>query len=655
MNTETVSLDRHPVLVLPSREETIAMGKEEWSKFMTLRHEVIRRMADDPYNFGWEPLKWKFVDALFGFPCFDPRFENEIRARFGADWDWDRWAEGQRRAHGFPAPVKMVLINGGNRGGKSQYGGKRAVKLVYSGPRKTAWCFHNNRNMSVDYQMTVVNDHMPPGKKTQQIQDGRPEYITYKTATGFSGEKFITHQHSMMNFKWYTSDVKDIEGGEIDLAWCDEHVDSDRVHTLKMRIATRDGRILVTFTPTEGYTETVRMFQHGADHVRSMPAFLLPDDDGPPLPWLALGFPDEAAWRKAQLLGPNSIPVDCHAWIQGGTGHPPVPAGRRFKKIPVVMRCMGEMEAGRLRYPAAVVFFHSSDNPFGNPEVVYRNCMGKSAAFIKERFYGLAEKTAVTRFPKFDEKVHVVAPDAIPAQGSNYCFCDPSNGRNFVFLWIRVVKDAFYVYREWPGNYTIPGVGLPGPWAEIDGKKFDGRKGPAQNPFGFDLAEHKTEIARLEQWDLPESADILTCRPGPATKEKILERYIDARAGNATVQTASETSTLIDQMNSKLHMDWQPVKLVGHNSILGADSAIHLINDALFYRDERPIDFTNRPKLYVSAECQNLIFAMKVWTGVDGNKGACKDFIDLLRYAYAQDLQDLGHETYFTVKGGGSY
>jgi hypothetical protein len=50
-----------------------------------------------------------------------------------------------------------------------------------------------------------------------------------------------------------------------------------------------------------------------------------------------------------------------------------------------------------------------------------------------------------------------------------------------------------------------------------------------------------------------------------------------------------------------------------------------------------------------------MIFALKIWTGEDGQRGACKDFIDLARYAFASDLQDVGSGNYYTTVGGGSY
>lgn len=660
--TDQIHMQKHPLIPLPSVDQVMAMGETEeertkvWGDFMLKRTEAIHNMEDDPLRYGWEPGIWHVCDALLGWPCRDSHFVKEIKDRFGDDWDWNTWSREMRCCLGFSSPVRLLLINGGNRGGKSQYGAKRSVELLYDDKAKNVWGMHNTRTMSVDFQMPVVYGHLPREVRDRvPIQDGRPEYIAYKTATGFSNDKLVNALGSAMMFKWYTSDPRDIEGGEVDLVWGDEHIDADRVHTLKLRVATRDGKVLITFTPTEGYTETVRMFQDGADIVRSCDAFLLPDDEGDPIPWAALGFPNEAAWLSAQKLGPNSIPEDVHAWIEGTRSQPEVPAGRKFKKVPRVMRCVGQMEAGKIRYNAAVVFFHSNDNPFGNPEVVYRMCAGKNAAFIKERFYGVAEKGVSNAFPKFNEKVHVVEPDQVPAGGTNYCFCDPSTGRNFVFLWVRMVKDIMYVYREWPGNYVIPGVGLPGPWAEVDGKRPDGRKGPAQNPFGFDLLGYKKEIMRLEEWELPQGEyKVEDVQPGPATKERIGVRFIDARGSGGRADVVSGTDTLLEQMNDKMSMEWHPVTLSRGATGSELQTGVALINDALFYDDSRDVDLTNRPRLYISSACQNLIFSMKVWTGADGNKGACKDFIDLLRYAYSQHLEDMGDATY-AVTGGGCH
>lgn len=65
------------------------------------------------------------------------------------------------------------------------------------------------------------------------------------------------------------------------------------------------------------------------------------------------------------------------------------------------------------------------------------------------------------------------------------------------------------------------------------------------------------------------------------------------------------------------------------------------IESALYFDTKRPLDVTNEPRLYISEECPNLSHAMKTWTGADGQSGATKDFIDVLRYALMTGVGDM--------------
>ncbi len=49
-----------------------------------------------------------------------------------------------------------------------------------------------------------------------------------------------------------------------------------------------------------------------------------------------------------------------------------------------------------------------------------------------------------------------------------------------------------------------------------------------------------------------------------------------------------------------------------------------------------------------------MIWALENWTGLDGQHGACKDFIDLLRYMALSPPVYLTEEN-FAPRGGGSY
>jgi hypothetical protein len=196
-------------------------------------------------------------------------------------------------------------------------------------------------------------------------------------------------------------------------------------------------------------------------------------------------------------------------------------------------------------------------------------------------------------------------------------FVDPASARNWFMLWVLVdAHGRHWVYREWPseGEY-IPEIGDPGPWAEADGRKADGKPGSAQNSFGWGISRYIEEIRRLE-------AD-----------EEIAERWMDSRFGNAPTAAADSATTLIEQCT--MHgMAFSPSP--GESQ----DEGVSLINSLLdSHRAGQP-----EPMLFVSRSCRALVFALKVWTGQDEKRGACKDPIDCLRWAACAGLQDLEGE-----------
>lgn len=624
----------HPVLALPSMAEAMALGSEGFGKLMARREEIIRREKADPFGSGWEPPIWRVCDALCGFPWVEAKLAAELRADLG-----------------FAEPVKTVLVMGGNRGAKTTWASKTVMRVLRWRQAAKAWAFHMSMQMSIDYHQPLFWHWMDPALKGKDIRTQKT-YIAYKQKTGFSEANFVLPTGSACAFQSYEADVDNIEGGNLDLVWPDELVPPDWIATLELRVAEKDGWLIVTFTPKRGYSPTVQLFQDGAVTVREVPAFMLPLDGGPPDRARALGLSAEelaeceAALReKRASRSPQSRPAPLALEPMGDRklGEPFEVDGRLFAAVPRVMKCA---KSGR-----AIVFFHSSDNPFGNPQSVLRKLEGTSAEYVKERFYGFTERTMTARFPKFRLDVHVVAPDSIPKAGTNYHKVDPSSGRNFAMLWFRVTPENVFVYREWPGSYVIDGVGLPGPWAVPDGKKLDGKMGPAQSPFGFGNIRYKLELARLEGWrdwekDKARMADggwrmdrnlndstrriIAEWDELNGAREVMASREIDSRFASVPKNENDRPSTLLT--------DLEDIKLFFQPAPAGEIAeGVQKINDALYYNEDQPVDFFNKPRLLISSECENLIYALRTWTGQDGQKGATKDFIEILYWMFTGD------------------
>ena len=419
----------------------------------------------------------------------------------------------------------------------------------------------------------------------------------------------------------------------------------------------RDGIIIKPFTPVDGYSETVRMDMDGGTTVQDAIAYLCPQDGGEADTARALGLTDQQlaelwaadeAKPKRTAHFPQSVPQDCRAWLNRELGQMDIPAGRSFERVPRVIKCLDPEER------KAVVFFHSSDNPYGNPKNVARTIRSRNPAawFVKERFYGVAHKLIQARFV-FSREVHIVPAKDIPpaSECTNYHLGDPHSKRNMAMGWFSVTPEHVYFRREWPGDYYIHGIGVPGPWA-LPGRRPDGAPGPAQKPFGFGLRDYKREIARLEGWkdyraekpsdmsndDWSEAVDKWDESNG--TREPIEDRELDARFASTPRMEKDRPVTLITEFEDiGLYFNGMPGDDI--------DAGLTKIDDALAYDRNKPVDYWNKPTLLISAECTNTIYALETWTGMtqDGKTdrdGATKEWIDLLKGFFLRDRPYLG-------------
>ena len=278
-----------------------------------------------------------------------------------------------------------------------------------------------------------------------------------------------------------------------------------------------------------------------------------------------------------------------------------------------------------------IIYFHTKLNPWAGWDRMRKELQSETREKILERAYGIPTKAHSGRFPLFNNKVHVIRHSDIP-NGTRYHWVDPAGGKNWAMIWT-VFDNAgrIIVYREWPNQTDyIEGVGYAGEWALPDGKLLDGRAGPAQQDFGFGLQRYRDEILSIE------------------AGEEIHERWMDSRYGHSRTLGKEAPTTLIDEM-AELDMFFTATP---GDSI---DEGVGMINDALSYNPEKPVDARNQPRLYISENCKNVIYALQTYTAADGirSKGV-KDWIDLLRYVCLSDAIYLDERS-LKSRGGGSY
>lgn len=366
---------RHAILKAPTDEEQLLMEPADLLAYWKNYHDVIKRSEDDPYRHGFVLENWKRMRECF-------KDANE------------------------------VLALGGNRASKTCGGAWLVVNCAMSNPKSLIVCFSQNAELSVLVQQAAVYKALPAELKQKTL--GSNEYISFTSQNGFAGSSFILPNGSRVLFKTYSQFSQNntvLEGMELGSyeptsvnlgAWCDEYLGGpELINTLVFRLATRNAKMLLTFTPIDGYTQTVRDYLDGATTLE---------------------------WKKAEAL--NNIDV------------------------PYVQKSKNK--------DAYIIYLHTKDNPFSGYERVLKEAKAKDEEWIKTRLYGIPTKSITSLFPRFDVKVNVVKHEAIPTKNvTRYLIIDPAGRKNWFMAWIAVDESGtWWVYREWPDI----NVGAWGQW-----------------------------------------------------------------------------------------------------------------------------------------------------------------------------------------------
>jgi hypothetical protein len=287
--------------------------------------------------------------------------------------------------------------------GKTQFGAWAVVKAAVDNPNSDIFCFAQTAEVSIRQQQSAVYDWLPAEYKTKQTSSST--YMSYKRKTGFTDNSFILPNGSRVSFKTYAAYANNptiLEGAELGSlestwlnvgVWLDEYLGGPEIiETLRFRLATRNSKMILTFTPIFGMTDVVKQYVDGAKVLEK---------------------------REAELLNNEQVPTILECKNIKGTVH----------------------------------YFWSEDNPWGGYPRIKDTLVGKPRNEVLVRAYGVATKSHHTKFPKFNKAVNVIKPEAIPRRDvTRYHIIDPAGAKNWFMCWVAVdATGTFYVYREWPG------------------------------------------------------------------------------------------------------------------------------------------------------------------------------------------------------------
>jgi hypothetical protein len=250
-------------------------------------------------------------------------------------------------------------------------------------------------------------------------------------------------------------------------------------------------------------------------------------------------------------------------------------------------------------------YFWTEDNPFIPTKQFLNDLRSRSDEEKLARAHGIPTKSLSSKFPKFDEAVHVL--DKMPwiddmdnrDKYTRFMVVDPADNKPWFMLWAAIdAANRVYIYREWPDE----SFGL---WAE-HGETPEGKPGPAQKGLGYGYQDYLEVMQEIEGQDV------------------IYERLIDPRFSQAKYQGKDGSTSMLTELDD-VGLTFVPAPGID------IEDGISLINDRLGYDTTKPISAINGPKLYIHKSCVNLIDAFKNYSGYNREEN-WKDPIDCVRY-----------------------
>lgn len=522
-----------------------------------------------------------------------------------------------------------LAVFGANRATKSWWAGKRFCESAWKYPGGTLVALSTKEETSIAQQQKIVWHYLRSRIESFNLRRDPKFKINYTQAGGFTEGKVVlpNGRHGLpgteIYFLTYKQIATDYESWEFGSPvktllrrpdnsviqnigwWGDEDMPFDWLEVLTRRGSFgRGAKGIWTFTPVRGIIPSIKQFIGTAPKVlSSAPAELLP---------------------KVRIPG---CPV----------GHMPVVMEPFFKK-------------------SRALYFHLGSNPFGNyTQEVKDLCADKSTEYVECVAYGYARDTATNAFPQFGPW-NVVEEEQLPESGTNFHIVDPAETRAWAQIWVRVREVGgrleYWIYRDWPDEQTH------GEWAvhtkratsEESTKGWDGDPGPAQwtrvdGVTGYKRLWRELETVgagevdpyRVKLWSNGGSRGATS-----PTREVIEDRFIDSRAAvKPHMEELGATSTF-EQFDEE-HEDaegGERLEAIRFQMAKGDRIDLNLIRDLLAPKKDGEGRIVGSPRLLVSRKCRQVIWALTNYTGKAGERGAAKDFIDVVRYAVGADLYE---------------
>ena len=275
-------------------------------------------------------------------------------------------------------PAKIKLLVGGNRSGKTEAGAAYVVTKCLAKPRQRWWCAAENYKDSINIQQRKIWSFLPKSKI---------KYAEYSEERGFTHEKVVFKNRSVIIFKSYEQQRKAFQSDDVDGIWNDEEPPYDIYREERMRLIDRDGEMIFTMTSLKGITQLLEEVFDGYAAIKT---------------------------RYSSLLK---------------------------EILPVIV----EKEGIR------TYMLWSTDNTYVNQSRVLVEVKTMTREEVKARIFGIPVNLRGRIYPQFNDNVHVVDLKDVPWKDCSYInVVDPHDRKPWAIIWAAVdgIGNVYIVHED---------------------------------------------------------------------------------------------------------------------------------------------------------------------------------------------------------------
>jgi len=149
----------------------------------------------------------------------------------------------------------IFVVFGGNRSGKTETGALITSKIFHTMTNRRMWAATYS-NLIVKTIQRKINDYLP-----HKLM----KYADYNPVRGFKNELIIGKNNNFLYFKTFEQDVSTWQGDDLDFIWLDEECSYEHFKEAMIRLADRNGVMLMTFTSLMGFTKLVNKVWQSED------------------------------------------------------------------------------------------------------------------------------------------------------------------------------------------------------------------------------------------------------------------------------------------------------------------------------------------------------------------------------------------------------